>query len=219
MVRVLVVEDEDVLARALRRGLQAEGFAVDVAADGETGLRLALEGDHDVVVLDLMLPGRSGLDVLRTMRGEEVWTPVLILSAKDGDADVTAGLDVGADDYLPKPFAFTVLVARLRALLRRGAPPRPAVLRMGRLELDPASREVRRDGSPVELTTRETALLEQLMRRPGEVLTKIELRDHVWDAVGDDLNVVEVYVSYLRRKLGRDAVETVRGVGYRVVGR
>ncbi len=219
MVRVLVVEDEDVLARALRRGLQAEGFAVDVAADGETGLRLALEGEHDVVVLDLMLPGRSGLDVLRTMRGEEVWTPVLILSAKDGDADVTAGLDVGADDYLPKPFAFTVLVARLRALLRRGAPPRPAVLRMGRLELDPASREVRRDGSPVELTTRETALLEQLMRRPGEVLTKIELRDHVWDAVGDDLNVVEVYVSYLRRKLGRDAVETVRGVGYRVVGR
>ncbi|MFV2145003.1 MULTISPECIES: response regulator transcription factor [Isoptericola] len=218
-MRVLVVEDEDVLARALRRGLQAEGFAVDVAADGETGLRLALEGEHDVVVLDLMLPGRSGLDVLRTMRGEEVWTPVLILSAKDGDADVTAGLDVGADDYLPKPFAFTVLVARLRALLRRGAPPRPAVLRMGRLELDPASREVRRDGSPVELTTRETALLEQLMRRPGEVLTKIELRDHVWDAVGDDLNVVEVYVSYLRRKLGRDAVETVRGVGYRVVGR
>lgn len=214
-----MVEDEDVLSRALRRGLQAEGFAVDVAADGETGLRLALEGEHDVVVLDLMLPGRSGLDVLRTMRDEEIWTPVLILSAKDGDADVAAGLDVGADDYLPKPFAFTVLVARLRALLRRGAPPRPAVLRVGRLALDPASREVRRDERPVELTTRETALLEQLMRRPGEVLTKIELRDHVWDAVGDDLNVVEVYVGYLRRKLGRDAVETVRGVGYRVVGR
>ncbi|PRZ04797.1 DNA-binding response OmpR family regulator [Isoptericola sp. CG 20/1183] len=219
MVRILVVEDEAVLARALRRGLQAEGFAVDVAPDGETGLRLALEGDHDVVVLDLMLPRRSGIDVLRTMRHEEVWTPVLVLSARGTDDDVTHGLDVGADDYLPKPFAFSVLVARLRALLRRGAPPRPAVLQVGTLTLDPASREVRQDGRDVELTTRETALLEQLMRRPGEVLTKIELRDHVWDAVGDDLNVVEVYVSYLRRKLGREAIETVRGVGYRVVGR
>ncbi|MCK0116225.1 response regulator transcription factor [Isoptericola sp. S6320L] len=218
-MRILLVEDEAVLARALRRGLQAEGFAVDVAPDGETGLRLALEGDHDVVVLDLMLPRRSGIDVLRTMRHEEVWTPVLVLSARGTDDDVTHGLDVGADDYLPKPFAFSVLVARLRALLRRGAPPRPAVLQVGTLTLDPASREVRQDGRDVELTTRETALLEQLMRRPGEVLTKIELRDHVWDAVGDDLNVVEVYVSYLRRKLGREAIETVRGVGYRVVGR
>ncbi len=219
MVRILVVEDEAVLARALRRGLQAEGFAVDVAPDGETGLHLALEGDHDVVVLDLMLPGRSGIEVLRTMRHEEVWTPVLVLSAKDTDDDVTRGLDVGADDYLPKPFAFTVLVARLRALLRRGAPPRPAVLEVGTLRLDPATREVRRDGVPVDLTTRETALLEHLMRRPGEVLTKVELRDHVWDAAGDDLNVVEVYVGYLRRKLGRAAIETVRGAGYRVVGR
>ncbi|ANC29606.1 Transcriptional regulatory protein TcrA [Isoptericola dokdonensis DS-3] len=219
MVRILVVEDEAVLARALRRGLQAEGFAVDVAPDGESGLTLALDGDHDVVVLDLMLPGRSGIEILREMRAEEVWTPVLVLSAKDSDADVTRGLDVGADDYLPKPFAFTVLVARLRALLRRGAPPRPAVLRAGALTLDPATREVRRDGEPVELTTRETALLEHLMRRPGEVLTKVELRDHVWDAAGDDLNVVEVYVGYLRRKLGRSAVETVRGAGYRVVGR
>ncbi|WP_171784059.1 response regulator [Isoptericola halotolerans] len=218
-MRVLVVEDEQVLSRALRRGLQAEGFAVDVASDGDTGLQLALEGGHDVVVLDLMLPGRSGVDVLRTMRGEQVWTPVLILSARDSDADVAGGLDVGADDYLPKPFAFTVLVARLRALLRRGAPPRPAVLRVGRLELDPATREVHRDEEPVALTTRETALLEQLMRRPGEVLSKIELRDHVWDAAGDDLNVVEVYVGYLRRKLGRETIETVRGVGYRVVGR
>ncbi|WP_402466396.1 response regulator transcription factor [Isoptericola aurantiacus] len=218
-MRILVVEDEAVLARALRRGLQAEGFAVDVAPDGETGLHLALEGDHDVVVLDLMLPGRSGIEVLRTMRHEEVWTPVLVLSAKDTDDDVTRGLDVGADDYLPKPFAFTVLVARLRALLRRGAPPRPAVLEVGTLRLDPATREVRRDGVPVDLTTRETALLEHLMRRPGEVLTKVELRDHVWDAAGDDLNVVEVYVGYLRRKLGRAAIETVRGAGYRVVGR
>ncbi|WP_407320800.1 response regulator transcription factor [Isoptericola halotolerans] len=218
-MRILVVEDETVLARALRRGLQAEGFAVDVASDGETGLRLALEGDHDVVVLDLMLPQRSGIDVLRTMRDEEVWTPVLVLSAKGTDDDVTRGLDVGADDYLPKPFAFTVLVARLRALLRRGAPPRPAVLQVGTLTLDPATREVRQDGRDVELTTRETALLEHLMRRPGEVLAKVELRDHVWDAAGDDLNVVEVYVGYLRRKLGRSAIETVRGAGYRVVGR
>jgi two-component system OmpR family response regulator len=218
-VRILVVEDETVLSRALRRGLQAEGFAVDVASDGETGLRLALEEDHDVVLLDLMLPGRSGIDVLRTMRREEVWTPVLVLSAKDTDDDVTRGLDDGADDYLSKPFAFTVLVSRLRALLRRGAPPRPAVLEVGNLRLDPATREVHQDGVPVELTTRETALLEHLMRRPGEVLTKVELRDRVWDAAGDDLNVVEVYVGYLRRKLGRAAVETVRGAGYRVVGR
>lgn len=218
MVRILVVEDEAVLARALRRGLQAEGFAVDLAADGETGLEAALEGDHDIVVLDLMLPQRSGLEILREMRRAEIWTPVLVLSAKDSDDDVTRGLDVGADDYLAKPFAFTVLVARLRALLRRGAPPRPAVLEAGRLTLDPATREVRLDGRAVELTTRETALLEHLMRRPGEVLTKVELRDHVWDAAGDDLNVVEVYVGYLRRKLGKDAIDTVRGSGYRVVG-
>ncbi|MDO8142983.1 response regulator transcription factor [Isoptericola sp. 178] len=218
-MRILVVEDEAVLARALRRGLQAEGFAVDVATDGDTGLQLALEDDHDAVVLDLMLPGRSGLEILREMRRAEIWTPVLVLSAKDSDDDVTRGLDVGADDYLAKPFAFSVLLARLRALLRRGAPPRPAVLQVGNLTLDPATREVRQGDVPVELTTRETALLEHLMRRPGEVLTKVELRDHVWDTAGDDLNVVEVYVGYLRRKLGRAAVETVRGAGYRVVGR
>lgn len=215
-VRLLLVEDEAGLARALARGLQAEGFAVDVAGDGATGLQRALHDTYDVVVLDVMLPRLSGYDVVRRMRAERVWTPVLMLSAKDGEHDQADGLDVGADDYLTKPFSFVVLVARLRALLRRGAPARPAVLTAGALQLDPATRQVRQDGTPVELTTREFALLEYLMRRPGQVVSKIQLRDHVWDAAGDDLNVVEVYVGYLRRKLGPAAVETVRGAGYRV---
>jgi two-component system OmpR family response regulator len=222
VVRILVVEDEAVLARALRRGLQAEGFAVDVAPDGESGLTLALDGDHDVVVLDLMLPGRSGIEILREMRAEEVWTPVLVLSAKDSDADVTRGLDVGADDYLPKPFAFTVLVARLRALLRRGAPPRPAVLTVGDLSLDPATRECHRNGTPIDLTAREFALLEHLMRHPQEVVAKADLLEDVWGQEADaDPNVVEVYVGYLRRKVDvpfdRRSIITVRGAGYRVV--
>ncbi|BDZ41001.1 DNA-binding response regulator [Paraoerskovia sediminicola] len=213
-MRVLVVEDEVVMARALQRGLAAEGFAVDVATDGDRGLDLALEDDHDAVLLDVMLPGLSGYEVVRAMRAAEIWTPVLMLSAKDGDHDVADGLDLGADDYLAKPFAFVVLVARLRALLRRGAVPRPAVLVVGSLTLDPAARTVRQDGADVELTAREFALLEYLMRRPGQVVGKVELRDHVWDSAGDDLNVVEVYVGYLRRKLGRASVRTVRGAGY-----
>ena len=217
-MRLLLVEDEVGLARALARGLSAEGFAVDVAGDGATGLQRALDEAYDVVVLDVMLPRMSGYDVVRGLRAHRVWTPVLMLSAKDGEHDQADGLDVGADDYLTKPFSFVVLVARLRALLRRGAPARPVVLTAGSLTLDPARREVRRDGQEVALTTREFALLEYLMRRPGEVVSKIELRDHVWDAVGDDLNVVEVYVGYLRRKLGAGAVETVRGAGYRVPG-
>ena len=217
-MRLLLVEDEVGLARALARGLSAEGFAVDVAGDGATALQRALDEAYDVVVLDVMLPRMSGYDVVRGLRAHRVWTPVLMLSAKDGEHDQADGLDVGADDYLTKPFSFVVLVARLRALLRRGAPARPVVLTAGSLTLDPARREVRRDGQEVALTTREFALLEYLMRRPGEVVSKIELRDHVWDAVGDDLNVVEVYVGYLRRKLGAGAVETVRGAGYRVPG-
>ncbi len=216
-MRLLLVEDEPGLARALVRGLTAEGFAVDVRADGASGLQQALDEAYDAVLLDVMLPRLNGYDVVRRMRAEGVWTPVLMISAKDGEHDQADGLDVGADDWLTKPFSFVVLVARVRALLRRGAPPRPAVLRAGRLALDPAARTVTRDGEPVELTTREFALLEYLVRHPGQVVSKGELRDHVWDAAATDgLNVVEVYVAYLRKKLGADLVETVRGAGYRV---
>lgn len=215
-MRVLVVDDERGLTRALRRGLEAEGFAVDVAHDGATGLELATDTDYDAIVLDVMLPRGNGYDVVTALRARDVWTPVLMLSAKDGEHDVADGLDVGADDYLTKPFSFVVLVARLRALVRRPAGARPAVLVAGDLELDPSARTVTRAGVPVDLTTRELALLEYLMRHAGRVVGKVELRDHVWDGTGEDLNVVEVYVGYLRRKLGRSAVTTVRGAGYRV---
>jgi two-component system OmpR family response regulator len=217
-VRLLVVEDEERLASALRRGLQAEGFAVDVAADGPAGLELARHGDYDAMILDVMLPGLSGYRVVRTLRAEQRWLPVLMLSAKDGEYDQADGLDCGADDYLTKPFSYVVLLARLRALLRRGAPRRPAVLAAGELMLDPARRRVELAGAPVELTAREFALLEYLIRRAGEVVSKTELLDHVWDAsVETAPNAVEVYIGYLRRKIGRDRLETVRGAGYRLV--
>ncbi|MCW2777843.1 MAG: response regulator with CheY-like receiver domain and winged-helix DNA-binding domain [Frankiales bacterium] len=216
-MRLLLVDDEPGLSRALARGLAAEGFAVDVRADGPSGLQQAVDEDYDVVLLDVMLPGMSGYDVVRSMRRQGVWTPVLMISAKDGEHDQADGLDVGADDWLTKPFSFVVLVARVRALLRRSAPPRPVVLRAGDLALDPAAHEVRQGESVVELTSREFALLEYLVRRAGRVVSKGELRDHVWDsAATDGLNVVEVYVAYLRKKLGPAAVETVRGAGYRV---
>ncbi|GIF78071.1 response regulator transcription factor [Asanoa siamensis] len=216
-MRLLVVEDEARLASALRRGLQAEGFAVDVAGDGPAGLELARHGEYDAMILDVMLPGLSGYRVVRALRAEDNWLPVLMLSAKDGEYDQADGLDCGADDYLTKPFSYVVLLARLRALLRRGAPARPAVLEAGDLRLDPAQRTVTRDGDPVGLTAREFALLEYLMRRPGEVVSKTELLDHVWDASLETAeNAVEVYVGYLRRKLGRDRLETVRGAGYRL---
>ncbi|GGO24101.1 response regulator transcription factor [Microbispora bryophytorum] len=219
-MRVLVVEDERRMAAALRRGLQAEGFAVDLAHDGNEGLHLARVGDYDVVVLDIMLPGMSGYNVCKQLRAEENWVPILMLSAKDGEYDMADGLDLGADDYLTKPFSYVVLVARLRALLRRGGGRRPAVLRAGDLSLDPAARAVTRGEAPVELTPREFALLEYLMRRPGEVVSKPEILEHVWDTYDTDPNVVEVYVGYLRRKIdtpfGRAALQTVRGAGYRL---
>ncbi|WP_158374398.1 response regulator transcription factor [Cellulosimicrobium cellulans] len=217
-MRVLVVDDERGLVDALRRGLTAEGFAVDVAYDGAEGLRLATDRDFDAIVLDVMLPRRNGYDVVTDLRAAGVTTPVLLLSAKDGEHDVADGLDVGADDYLTKPFSFVVLVARVRALLRRPPQVRPAVLVVGDLVLDPAARTVTRAGEPVELTARELALLEYLMRHADRVVGKVELRDHVWDGPGEDGNVVEVYVGYLRRKLGREAIATVRGAGYRVAG-
>jgi len=217
-MRVLVVDDERGLVRALKRGLTAEGFAVDVAFDGDQGLELASGNGYDAIVLDVMLPRRNGYDVVTALRERDVWTPVLMLSAKDGEYDVADGLDVGADDYLTKPFAFVVLVSRLRALLRRQAQARPPVLAVGSLLLDPSTRRVTRGGDPVPLTAREVALLEYLMHHSDRVVGKVELLDHVWDGDGDDVNVVEVYVGYLRRKLGRAAVETVRGAGYRVAG-
>lgn len=218
---MLVVEDERRLAAAVKRGLEAEGFVVDLAYDGVTGLHLAREGAYDSVVLDIMLPGMSGYRVCQELRAAENWVPVLVLSAKDGEYDQADALDLGADDYLTKPFSYVVLAARLRALLRRGAAPRPAVLLCGDLSLDPAARVVRRGSASVALTAREFALLEFLMRRAGQVVAKSDLLAHVWEAEDiSDLNVVEVYVGYLRRKIDvpfeRHAVQTVRGAGYRL---
>jgi DNA-binding response OmpR family regulator len=220
-MRVLVVEDERRLAAAVRRGLQAEGFAVDLAHNGIDGLHLAREGGYDALVVDLMLPGISGYRLCQQLRAEENWVPILILSAKDGEYDQADGLDLGADDYLTKPFSYVVLAARLRALLRRGAAPRPAVLRAGDLSLDPGTRQVRRGDTEISLTPREFALLEYLMRRAGQVVPKTVLLEHVWDTYDSTgLNAVEVYAGYLRRKIdipfGRAAVQTVRGAGYRL---
>jgi DNA-binding response OmpR family regulator len=221
-MRILVVEDEPRLGRALQRGLTAEGYRVDLATDGISGLEAIRHEAYDTVVLDIMLPRLSGYRVVRAMREEGIWAPVLILSAKDGEYDEADGLDCGADDYLTKPFSFVVLLARLRALHRRGAPERPTVLTVGTLRLDPASRRVLRGDTEITLTAREYALLEYLMRRQDQVVTKIELLDRVWDAGADtDPNVVEVYVGYLRRKIdqpfGRHSLQTVRGAGYRLV--
>ena len=216
-MRLLVVEDEARLAHALRRGLTSDGFTVDLAGDGVTGLERARHGDFDAVVLDVMLPGLSGYRVVRALRAEGHWLPVLMLSAKDGEHDQADGLDCGADDYLTKPFSFVVLLARLRALLRRTPAVRPSVLSAGDVRLDPASHEVTVGDEPVSLTPREYGLLEYLLRRPGRVVTKVEILDHVWDQAADvNPNAVEVYVGYLRRKLGRRLVDTVRGVGYRL---
>jgi two-component system OmpR family response regulator len=220
-VRVLLVEDEVRLAENVRRGLNAEGFVVDVVHNGDDGLFNAEVNDYDVVVLDIMLPGLNGYEVCRRMRAARVWTPVLMLTAKDGEYDQADALDLGADDYLTKPFSFIVLVARLRALIRRGGPIRPAVLEAGDLTLDPASRTVRRAGDELSLTPREFGVLQFLMRHRGDVVSKTDILESVWDAnyEGDD-NVVEVYVGYLRRKIdqpyGRHAIETVRGAGYRL---
>jgi two-component system OmpR family response regulator len=222
-VRVLLVEDEPRLSATLSRGLQAEGFVVVAVGTGVEGLHEATENSFDVVVLDIMLPGYSGYEVLRRMRAQEVWTPVLMLTAKDGEYDQTDAFDLGADDYLTKPFSFRVLVARLQALVRRGAPERPVVLTAGSLSLDPARHTVQRDSTPITLTPREFGLLEFLMRTKDMVATKAEILRNVWDAhyQGPD-NVVEVYVGYLRRKIdvpfGTNTIETIRGVGYRLMG-
>ncbi len=221
-MRVLLVEDERPLAEMIRRGLINEGFVVDVAHDGISGQWLATENPYDVIVLDIMLPGRNGYDVLRNLRELKVWAPTLMLTAKDGDYDQTDAFDLGADDYLTKPFSFMVLVARLRALVRRGAPARPVSLQVGDLRLDPNRRIVTRAGERITLTAREFALLQFLMRHPEVVLSKAEILDNVWDPHFDGSdNIVEVYVGYLRRKVdaafGVTSLETVRGMGYRLM--
>ncbi|WP_030821861.1 response regulator transcription factor [Streptomyces hygroscopicus] len=221
-MRVLVVEDHPALGRALVHGLTVEGFAVDLATDGEEGLHKAGETAYDAIVLDIMLPRLNGYDVCRRLRAAEDWTPVLMLTAKDGEYDEADGLDIGADDYLTKPFSYVVLTARLHALIRRGHSPRPAILRVGDLLLDPGGRTCVRAETPVELTTREFSLLEYLVRHHGRVVSKQEILTHVWAEHFDlDPNVVEVYIGYLRRKIdapfGVRSIETVRGAGYRLM--
>jgi two-component system OmpR family response regulator len=221
-MRVLVVEDEPRLGETLRRGLVAESFLVDVEVTGTDGLWAATERRYDVLVLDIMLPGLNGYDVCRELRKRKVWTPILMLTAKDGEFDEVDAFDLGADDYLTKPFSFWILVARLRALVRRGSPERPVDLVVGDLRLSPSSRRVSRGEADIALTPREFGLLQFLMRHAGEVVSKIDILEGVWDAGYDgDRNVVEVYVGYLRRKIDapfdRSSIQTVRGMGYRMV--
>jgi two-component system OmpR family response regulator len=219
-MRLLVVEDEQRLAAGLRKGLEAEGFAVDVVHNGTDGIWMARENPFDAIILDVMLPGANGYQVCRTLRSEGNWTPILMLTAKDGVWDEVEGLDTGADDYLAKPFSYAVLVARLRALCRRGAQPRPTVLEAGDLRLDPATRRVWLCDEQIELTRREFAILEYLLHHPDEVLSKRDILAHVWDFDFDgDPNIVEVYIRRLRTKLHRErpAIETVRGAGYRLI--
>jgi DNA-binding response OmpR family regulator len=217
----LVVEDEPKVAAAVKRGLEGEGFAVDVAGDGIDGLWMATEHAYDAIVLDIMLPGKNGYDVCAALREAGNWTPVLMLTAKDGDLDEAEALDTGADDYLTKPFSFVVLVARVRALLRRANRGTPPPVEAGDLRIDPARHRCWRGDVEIALTAREFAVLEFLMRRAGDVIPKLQVLEGVWDYEFDgDPNIVEVYIRHLRRKIdepfGRKAIETVRGAGYRL---
>jgi two-component system, OmpR family, response regulator len=219
-MRILVVEDELKMASLIRRGLVEEGYATDVTPRGEDAVWMAEAHPYDVVVLDVMLPGLSGFEACRRLRNAGVWTPVLMLTARDAVDDRVAGLDAGADDYLTKPFSFAELLARLRALARRGGVERPARLAVGDLVLDPATRQAWRGATEIHLSPKEFALLEAFMRRPGQVLSRLQLIEHAWDfAYENRSNVVDVYVRYLREKIdrsfGTDSIETVRGVGYR----
>ena len=220
-MRALIVEDETKMATLIRRGLVEEGYAADVARTGEDAIWMAGSAPYDVIILDVMLPGMDGFEVCRKLRGDGVWSPVLMLTARDGVEDRIAGLDSGADDYLTKPFSFAELLARLRALTRRGLTERDTVLEAGSLRLDPARRQVWRGDVEVALSAKEFALLETLMRHPGEVLTRLDLLEHAWDyGYENRSNVIDVYVRYLRAKVDRpfglSSIETVRGVGYRL---
>jgi DNA-binding response OmpR family regulator len=220
-MRILIVEDDKRLSRSIKRGLEQEGFAVDVAFDGTEGLWLATETGYDAIVLDIMLPGRNGYLVCRDLREAGNWTPILMLTAKDGELDHAEALDTGADDFLTKPFSHVVLVAHLRALIRRGTRERPTVLVAGDLRLDPAKHRCWRGEAEIDLSPRQFSLLEFLMARAGEVVSKTEILEHVWDfAFEGDQNIVEVYIGYLRKKIdapfGRRAIQTLRLVGYRL---
>jgi two-component system, OmpR family, response regulator len=220
-VRVLIVEDDLRMVGLIQRGLVKEGLAADVAPNGEEALVFAGAHEYDAIVLDVMLPGIDGFETCRRLRKTGNWTPVLMLTARDAVEDRVAGLDTGADDYLVKPFAFAELLARLRALVRRGEPERPTVLEVGDLRLDPATRDVRRGSTPISLSAKEFALLETFMRRPGTVLTRYDLLEHAWDFEYENRsNIVDVYVRRLRAKIdepfARETLETVRGAGYRL---
>ena len=220
-MRLLVVEDERKVASFIRKGLEEEGYAVDVASDGQMGLEMALDGVHDLIVLDIHLPRMSGLQVLEALRQKQVATPVLLLTVRAAIEDRVLGLDAGADDYLTKPFAFQELVARIRALLRRRTDGNPRVLRLADLSLDPASRTVTRGGRKIDLTGKEFALLEYFLRNAGRVLTRTQIAEHVWDYGFDtETNVIDVYVNYLRKKIDSGGetklLHTVRGVGYQM---
>jgi two-component system OmpR family response regulator len=220
-MRVLVVEDEPRMSTLLERGLREEGYAVDVAADGTNGLWLATENEYDAIVLDVLLPGLDGFEVCRRLRGGDRWAPVLLLTARDAVEDRVHGLDAGADDYLTKPFSFAELAARLRALVRRQSGARPAVLEVGDLRVDPATHRAWRGDVEITLSPKEMALFELLMRHAGDIVTRTQILDHVWDFAYDGLsNIVDQYIAYLRKKIdrqfGRDDIETVRGVGYRL---
>jgi two-component system, OmpR family, response regulator len=220
-MRVLIVEDHPKMAALIRRGLRKEGMASDVASEGEDALWRAAATEYDAIILDVMLPGIDGFEVCRRLREEGIWAPVLMLTARDGVRDRVKGLDQGADDYLTKPFSYAELLARLRALIRRGAVERPSELRVGELRLDPARRQVWRGEAEIRLSTKEFSLLETFMRRPGEVLTRFQLLEHAWDYEYENRsNVVDSYIRLLRRKIdrpfGSDTIETVRGAGYRL---
>jgi two-component system OmpR family response regulator len=221
-MRVLLIEDEERLARIVRDGLTDEGIDVEIEHDGESGLWRAIEGSYDAIILDIMLPKKNGYQVCAELRAAEIWTPVLMLTAKDGEYDEAEALDTGADDFLRKPFSFVVLLARLRALARRGAPARPAILQVGSLSLDPAAAAVQRDGVAIDLTRREFAVLEILLRANGDAVRRQDIIDRVWGFDDEpSSNVVEVYIRYLRKKIDspfeNPMIETVRGVGYRLV--
>jgi len=220
-MRVLIVEDELRMASLIRRGLAQEGLSVDIAISGEEALWMASATEYDAIVLDVMLPGISGFETCRRLRTRGVWAPVLMLTARDSVEDRVTGLDMGADDYVVKPFAFAELLARLRALVRRGDPERPSVLEVGELRLDPATRRVWRDDTEIKLSSKEFAVLETFMRRPDEVLSRLHLLEHAWDFAYDNKsNIVDVYIRHLRHKIdrpfGRASLETVRGAGYRL---
>lgn len=221
-MKLLLIEDDEKITRALRRGLIAEGFTVETAQRGDDGLWLAREGTYDLIILDIMLPGRNGYQICADLRSDGDWTPILMLTAKDGDLDEAEGLETGADDYLTKPFSFPVLVARVRALLRRSEKRNLTPLSSGDLRVESTSRRVNRGDTPISLTAREFDVLHFLIRHQGEVVSKLEILDGVWDfGFEGDPNIVEVYVGRLRRKIdepfGRKTIETVRGAGYRMV--